>query len=187
MGSGGVRRTNGGFEALNRDNILAGAKLKGEVGRGARKDSERTGITRSKGRKGGISTDENMRSIVKSSRNGKRRWGRSRNMMLSRRGGKEGGGRKEGGGKGRRGWKGISKELGRKSEIHPIDSLGRRNVGVFSRGGAEAEKYPGKMMKPVSRSGASPKSGFEAAVKALDQTIGLGMIGSGRLMGRRHR
>ena len=133
---------------LNRDKILAGAKLKGEVGRGARKDSERTGITRSKGRKGGISTDENMRSIVKSSRNGERRWGRSRNMMLSRRGGKEGGGRKEGGGKGR------SKELGRKSKIHPIDSLGRRNVGVFSRGGTEAEKYPGKMMKPVNRSGA---------------------------------
>ena len=110
MSSGGVRRTNGGFEALNRDNILAGAKLKGEVDRGARKDSERTGITRSKGRKGGISTDENMRSIVKSSRNGERRWGRSRNMMLSKRGGKEDGGRKEGGGKGRRGWEGISKE-----------------------------------------------------------------------------
>ena len=151
--------------------------------RGARKDSERTGITRSKGRKGRISRDENMRSMLKSSRNGKRRWGRSRNMMLSGRGGKEVGGRKEGGGKGRRGWKGISKELGRKSEIHPIDSLGRRNVGVFSRGGAEAEKYPGKMMKPVSRSGASPESGLEAAVKGLDKTIGLGMIGGGRLMG----
>ena len=183
MGSGGVRRTNGSFEVLNRDDILAGAKLKGEMGRGVRKDSERTGITRSKWRKGRISTDENVRSVVKSSRNGKRRRGRSRNMMLSRRGGKEGGGRKEGGGKGRRGWKGISKELGRKSEIHPIDSLGRRNVGVFSRGGAEAEKDPGKMMKPVSCGGASPESGFEAAVKVLDQIIGLGMIGSGRLMG----
>ena len=190
MGSGGVRRTNGSFEVLNRDDILAGAKLKGEMGRGVRKDSERTGITRSKWRKGRISTDENVRSVVKSSRNGKRRWGRSRNMMLSRRGGKEGGGRKEGGGKGRRGWKGISKELGRKSEIHPIDSLCRRNVGVVSRGGAEAEKYPGKVMKPISCSGASLEGGLEAAVKALDQTIGLGMIGGGRLMGdvkTRHR
>ena len=89
-------------------------------------------------------------------------------MMLSRRGGKEGGGRKEGGGKGRRGWEGISKELGRKSKIHPIDSLGRRNVGVFSRGGAEAEEYPGKVMKPISRGGASPEGGLEAAVKVLD-------------------
>ena len=70
MSSGGVRRTNGGFEVLNRDNILAGAKLKGEVGRGARKDSERTGEMRSKGRKGRISMYENVRSMLKSSRNG---------------------------------------------------------------------------------------------------------------------
>ena len=64
--------------------------------------------------------------------------------------------------------------MGRKSEIHPIDSLGRRNVGVFSRGGTEAEKYPGKMMKPVSHGGASPKSGFEAEVKALTKPLDWG-------------
>ena len=38
-------------------------------------------------------------------------------------------------------------------------------------------------MKPISRGGASPEGGLEAAVKALNQTIGLGMIGGGRLMG----
>ena len=92
------------FETLYRYNIVAGPKLEGEVCRGAREDSERAGIMGSKRRKGGITTDLNMRGILESGRNGKRRWGRSRNMMLSGREGKEGGERKEGGGKGRRGW-----------------------------------------------------------------------------------
>ena len=97
---------------------------------------------------------------------------------------------KKEGGRGEEAGKESVRNLGKKSEVHPIDSLGRRNVGVFSRGGAEAEEYPGKVMKPISRGGASPEGGLEAAVKALNQTIGLGMIGGGRLMGdvkTRHR
>ena len=72
--------------------------------------------------------------------------------------------------------------MGRKSEVHTIDSLGRKNVGVFRRGGAEAEKDPGKMMKPVRHSGASSEGSLEAAVEVLNQTIGLRIVGGGRLM-----
>ena len=48
-----------------------------------------------------------------------------------------------------RGQERVSKKLRRKGELHTIDSLSRREIGIFSRSGMETEEDPGKMVKPV--------------------------------------
>ena len=70
-------------------------------------------------------------------------------MMVSRRGGKKGSLREKGRRKRGRGLERVSKKLRRKGELHTIDSLSRREIGIFCRSGTETEEDPGKMVKPV--------------------------------------
>ena len=73
-------------------------------------------------------------------------------------------------------------ELGREAESSTIKLLGRRYVGGVSRSGAEAEKDPREVMKPVSSSTAGMESGFEATVESFHEAISLRVIGCGGLM-----
>ena len=73
-------------------------------------------------------------------------------------------------------------ELGREAESSTIKLVGRRYVGGVSRSGAEAEKDPKEVVKPVSCSTAGAESGFKAMVETFHEAISLRMIGSGGLM-----
>ena len=68
------------------------------------------------------------------------------------------------------------------NKIGAIHNLGWRDVGVFSRSSTETEKDPGKMVEPIGGGSAGTEGVFEMAVEVLHQTIGLRVIGSGRLM-----
>ena len=141
-----------------------------------RKHLKRTGIAGSERGRGRVLSDEESRG------NGKRGRRRGREVMMGRGGWEKGGlsekiGRKRGGSLER-----VSKKLRRKSELRTIDSLSRRDVGIFSRGSTETEEDPGKVVEPVRGGGACSESSFEAAVETLNQTIGLRVIGSSGLV-----
>ena len=76
----------------------------------------------------------------------------------------------------------LGAKLSRQLKSSSIELLRRRNVGAISRGGAETEKNPGKMVVPVSHSAAGKESGHEMAVEPFHKTVGLGMVGGGRLV-----
>ena len=76
----------------------------------------------------------------------------------------------------------MGAKLSRQLKSSYIELLRRRNVGAISRGGAETEKNPGKMVVPVSHSAAGKESGHEMAVEPFHKTVGLGMVGGGRLV-----
>ena len=82
----------------------------------------------------------------------------------------------------RKGGEGSREKLRRKSEVSAVKCLSRREIGIRSRSGTETEENPGKMVKPISSGCPSTEGGLEAAVKGLNKTIGLRMVGSGGLM-----
>ena len=90
-----------------------------------------------------------MRGGLESRGNGKRGSGRGGEVMISRGGWKKGGLSEKVGRKRGRGLERVSKKLRRKGELHTIDSLSRREIGIFCRSGTETEEDPGKMVKPV--------------------------------------
>ena len=76
----------------------------------------------------------------------------------------------------------LGAKLSRKAEGSPIELVSGRDVGAIGRGGAEAEENPREMVKPVSIIAAGVESHLKAVVKTFNKAIGLGMVGSGRLM-----
>ena len=68
----------------------------------------------------------------------------------------------------------------RKGKVGAIEGLGRRDVRGRGWGGAEAEEDPGKMVVPVSASGAGRECIFKAAVETFHKAIRLGVVGGGR-------
>ena len=64
-------------------------------------------------------------------------------------------------------------ELGREAESSTIKLVGRRYVGGVSRSGAEAEKDPREVVKPVSCSTAGAESGLKAMVETFHEAISL--------------
>ena len=81
-------------------------------------------------------------------------------MMMSRGGWEKGGLSEKVGRKRGRGLERVSKKLRRKGELCTIDSLSRREIGIFSRSSTETEEDPGKMVEPVRGSSESPEGGF---------------------------
>ena len=73
-------------------------------------------------------------------------------------------------------------ELSRESKRSTVQLLSRRDVGGFSRRGAETEEDPGKMVEPVSGGAAGPEGSFQPAVKSFHEAVGLRMVGGGGLM-----
>ena len=73
-------------------------------------------------------------------------------------------------------------ELSRESKRSTVQLLSRRDVGGFSRCGAETEENPGEMVEPVSSGATGPERGLETAVKTFNEVVGLRMIGGGGLM-----
>jgi len=69
--------------------------------------------------------------------------------------------------------------LGGKGEVVAIGGLGRGDVKGLSGSSPKAEEDPGKMVVPVGGGSTGGEGGLETAVKALDETVGLGMIGGG--------
>ena len=76
----------------------------------------------------------------------------------------------------------LCAELSREAESSTVKLMCGRNVGGVSRSGAEAEKDPREVMKPVSSSTAGMESGFEATVESFHEAISLRVIGCGGLM-----
>ena len=76
LGRRDVRRHNGWFEAVNRNNILSRPELECKVSGGAGDNLKRAGIARGKGRGSGITPDKNMRGCLKRGGNGERGWRR---------------------------------------------------------------------------------------------------------------
>lgn len=72
--------------------------------------------------------------------------------------------------------------MGWQIEGMAIDCLGWRVVCCLGWSGAEAEEDPGKVMIPVSSGGAGTKGVLETAVEALDEAVGLGVVGGGRMV-----
>ena len=57
------------------------------------------------------------------------------------------------------------------------------DVRSSSRSGAETEKNPGKVAEPIRGNTVGAESIFEPSVKAFNEAVRLGRIGSGGLVG----
>ena len=86
------------------------------------------------------------------------------------------------GGRSRAVRKGLCAELSREAESSTVKLMSWRNVGGVSRGGAETEKNPREVVKPVSSSTAAAESGLKAVVESFHEAISLRVIGCGGLM-----
>ena len=129
------------------------------MGRRTRKNLKRAGIAGSKRGSSRVLSDENVRGGLERRGNRKQRRGRGGEVMMSRGGWEKGGlgekiGRKRG-----RGQERVSKKLRRKGELHTINSLSRRDIGIFSQSSTETEENPGKMVEPIRGGSASPEGG----------------------------
>ena len=89
--------------------------------------------------------------------------------------------------KGKKGMRRSSETLSGEGEVSAINCLGWGKIGVLSWSSAKTEEDPGKVIKPVSIGSTGMEGGFQAVVKTLNQTVGLRMIGGGRLMMRRRQ
>ena len=78
--------------------------------------------------------------------------------------------------------KGLCADLSREAESSTVKLMSWRNVGGVSRGGAETEKNPREVVKPVSSSTATAESGLKAVVESFHEAISLRVIGCGGLM-----
>ena len=137
-----------------------------------------TGVNRSEWRSSSVPTNKNMRSLEES--RGKIRRGRGGHGEIVTNGLRKSWGWW-------REWidhlRGRQcSELSGESKRSTVQLLSRRDVGGFSRRGAETEEDPGEMVEPVSSGAAGPEGSFQPAVKSFHEAVGLRMVGGGGLM-----
>jgi len=168
---------------LNGDCVGTGANLKPEKGGVAVQDEVGALVEWNEHGSGGVAANENMCAGEEVGRNGGGR-GRVLRGVVSGRGGDE----KIIGLEKVRGKRGIDwgirggGGLSGKGEVVAVGGLGRGDVRGLSGSSPKAEEDPGKVVVPVGGGSTGGEGRLEMAVKVLDETVKLGMIGGGGVM-----